>query len=78
MNKHHSHYQSFHTSENQFHPKPFHTHEKIGSDSGVSSEFCENFKSIFFTEHLWTTASEVIKVELTINCFQINITQNMK
>ena len=22
-----------------------------------SSEFCEIFKNIFFTEHLWTTAS---------------------
>ena len=23
-----------------------------------SCEFCENFKNTFFTEHLWTTASE--------------------
>ena len=24
----------------------------------VSHEFCEIFKNSFFTEHLWTTASE--------------------
>ena len=27
-----------------------------------SCEFCEVFKNTFFTEHLWTTASSLLKV----------------
>ena len=29
-------------------------------------EFCENFKNTFFTEHLWTTASEIRTAEYGI------------
>ena len=34
-----------------------------------SPEFCEFFKNVFFTEHLWTTASvdqSILSITLTI------------
>ena len=34
-----------------------------------SSEFCEISKNIFFTEHLWTTASETIILIVTMDHF---------
>ena len=37
---------------------------KRGSGTGVSCEFCKTFKNTFFTEHLWTTASEILKLLL--------------
>ena len=33
-------------------------YEKCDSGTGVFCEFCEISKNTFFTEHLWTTASE--------------------
>ena len=34
--------------------------KKRDSAQVLSCEFCEIFKSTFFTEHLWTTASIII------------------
>ena len=32
----------------------------------LSCEFCEIFKNTFFTEHLWTSASLILKYEILI------------
>ena len=34
------------------------TFKKEILEQGLSSEFCKTFKNIFFTKHLWTTASD--------------------
>ena len=43
-----------------------------------SCEFCEISKNIFFTEHLWTTASEKCQNCRQFISFQIEINQSIK
>ena len=40
-------------------PETFNFIKKETLTQVFSYEFCEIFKSTFFTEHLWTTASEI-------------------
>ena len=44
----------------------------------LSSEFCKFFKNTFFTEHLWTTASRVVKNERDQASLQILIRQSIQ
>ena len=54
------------------------------SDTGVSlaqvfsSEFCEISKNIFFTEHLRTTASWVLRVFAESNQIKFNLTKTRR
>ena len=38
-----------------------------------SFEFCETFKNTFFTEHLWTTASEICQIKHCIYMYMIHM-----